>query len=52
MYSRTPETRTLKGNGKQFELARNSSYQGKSQFKGKEIQFTIATALYYFHEIY
>ena len=28
-YSRTPVTRTLKGNRKQFKLAGNSSYQGK-----------------------
>ena len=38
MYSRTPETRTVKGNGKRFELAGNSSCWGKFQFKRKEIQ--------------
>ena len=34
-YSRTQVTRTLKGNEKQFELARNSNYldQGKKQFE-------------------
>ena len=31
-YSRTPVTRTLKGNEKQFELLRNSSYQSKFQW--------------------
>ena len=30
-YSRTPVTRTLEGNEKQFELAGNSSYRGKFQ---------------------
>ena len=30
-YSRTPVTRPLKGNEKQFELAANSSYRGKFQ---------------------
>ena len=30
-YSRTPVTRTLKGNEKQFELLLNSSYQSKFQ---------------------
>ena len=30
-YSRTPVTRTLKGNEKQFELVGNSSYRGKFQ---------------------
>ena len=42
LYTRTPETQTLKGNGKQFELEGNSSYPGKFQFKGKEIQFELA----------
>ena len=32
VYSRTPVTRTLKGNEKQFELAENSSYQGNFQW--------------------
>ena len=36
-YCRTPVTRTLKGNQKMFELAGNSSYQGKFQIRGKEI---------------
>ena len=38
-YSRTPVSRTLKGNEKQFKLARNSSYRGKFQYnfdQGKE----------------
>ena len=30
-YSRTPVTRTLQGNEKQFELAGNSSYRDKLQ---------------------
>ena len=37
-YSRTPVTRTLEGNEKQFELAGNSSYRGKFQgsfYQGK-----------------
>ena len=37
-YSGTPVTRTLKGNEKQFELARNSNYRGTFQgnfYEGK-----------------
>ena len=43
MYNRIPVTRTLKGNDKKFELARNSSYRGKFQWncdQGKGIKFS------------
>ena len=56
--SRTPVTQTLKGNGKQFELAGNSSYRKEIQFElagnlsyRKEIQFELAGNLSYRKEI-
>ena len=41
-YRRTPVTRTLKGNVRQFELAGNSSYRGKLQrnFDPRERKFS------------